>query len=202
MTVLSFFGFYILFATRFRCWLATLFKSGASSEEKGNDEIMSKKSSVMSLLLKLHIRTHLNKCTHAKFVCNDSYVTSGLLLSSFSIRSLSLFSFHFYWFETVNAFPVLTFCDFPSSVDGAMGHCQQNMFLWTEFSIWPFHVKWFSFSFSLCAAHPRPVPRNEWWGRVCVCVCVPSFFRSIKCLCCMLCAFLRIHAKVKNKINA
>lgn len=90
MTVLSFFGFYILFATRFRCWLATLFKSGALSEKKGNDEIMSKKSSVMSLLLKLHIHTHLNKCTHVKFVCNDSYVTSGLLLSSFSIRSLSL----------------------------------------------------------------------------------------------------------------
>lgn len=83
-----FFGFYILFVSRFRCRLTT--PSQKWYVEKKGNEIMSKKSSVMSLLLKLHIHTHLNKCIHAKFICNVSQAGFYFRHSSLSLL-LSLF---------------------------------------------------------------------------------------------------------------
>lgn len=154
----------------------------------------------MSLLLKLHIHTRLNKCTHAKFICNDSFVTSGLLLSSIFCRSF--FSFYFYWLETVNAFPHSIFLCFPFISRWGYGTLPTKCVSVNRIFNLAFPCKMVLFFGSFFSAHPRPVPQK----RMRQIEYVPSFFRSIKCsyqhqmfVLHTLCAFLRIHAEVKKK---
>lgn len=86
------------------------------------------------------------------------------------------------------------------TVDGTMGHCQQNVILWTEFSIWPFDVKCFHF-FSL-STFKKKESDSEY---------VPHFIRLIKtlggpasnvCLAHHMRFYVFMCFNVKNKINA